>query len=190
MTPRQAFLTRMTALAQMVPNFSLTRELLLIYENQLKDVGYEKLVHSLDKIIGERSSRDPFPSVKEIRETVEPRLNIDSEAAIIANQIVEAIARCGPYTTPLFDPIAKRIVQMEGGWQNVCEMITNSNLATYKAQWRNLAKALLEEKSVQGSAGPTITDQRRQNSGGLVSFSSLLEMIPRSESEPETKKEK
>lgn len=177
--PRQAFLTRIAALAQMVPGFTLAKEMLGIYEAQLKDLGYEALCIALDEIISTRSSRDPFPSVREIRERLDPKADPETEANLIASQIVGAITRIGPYNSAAaraaIGDVGWEIVRMEGGWEHICQSLTYDNLVAMKAQWRNTAKAFI----VRGEriSSDRLIEHKSNSSGRLISLEDILKRV-------------
>lgn len=177
MTPEQEFFTKLTALARLVPNFELTKDITAIYDQHLAPLGYPNVNRALDQIIVDRSSRDPFPSVKEIRSLINPEADPDAESVYIANQVLEAIARCGPYQTPDLGEVGNELVRMEGGWLQICEMVTNDKIPTFKAQWRQLAKSLLLRKRNNVTALPTHNEVR-----SLEAFTdgpgSLLKTMP------------
>lgn len=159
----------------MVPNFTLSKELLSVYEAQLSAWGYEKAVQGLDDIIANRSSRDHFPSVKEIKYAVEPTLDPVHQANEAVSQIISAVSRCGPYVTPIFSELAAAIVSSEGGWQYICEILTNDNLTFLRAQWRDLALAKIHSGRIE-SRKAELSDQRKTE-GSLTHVGSALEQI-------------
>lgn len=111
----------------------------------LSPLGYDRLAIALDETINRRRSRDPFPSVREIREILEPEARPEDEAAEIASRIVRVVARIGPYreaaARDALGPLGWDIVQRQGGWMTVCEMLSYDNLPQLQAQWRRLAEA-------------------------------------------------
>jgi hypothetical protein len=120
-------------------------QVLGLYVEDLADLPFDRVAQAMGEYRRDaKSTRAPLPGM--IRARVEPKSDPEQEAAIMANQIVEAIARTGPYQTPQLDPVAMRIIQMEGGWMQICEMVTNDNLTAFKAQWRTLAKALIGKR--------------------------------------------
>lgn len=152
MTPQEAFYTKLTALAGMCPHFTLTPEIIRLYDEHLVSLGYDKASQALNQLIVSRNSRDPFPSIKEIRAIVEPEENPEDHASIIASSIFGAIARIGPYRSDqareYLGEIAWRVVTSEGGWESVCQIVTDDNAGMFKSQWRKLALALIHRKSI------------------------------------------
>jgi hypothetical protein len=185
MTGREEFFTRLTALACMVQNFTLDETVVAIYDRALAPLGYKNVAEALDEIISERNSRDPFPSIKEIKAKILPELDLEAEAALIASTIVGAVSKFGPYRLKearhILGEVAWAIVETEGGWENICLSLTNDNLGILKAQWRNLAKTFLNRRSV---GAPLLPFPSRKKS--LILFSdSILHVVPQSEGEDE-----
>jgi hypothetical protein len=170
------FYTKLTGLAGMVPGFTLTPEVIGLYDQHLSPIGYEKVCRALDQIILERNSRDPFPSIKEIMMLIDPELDPDQEAMVIASRIAGAVARIGPYQSELarqmIGDIGWQVVKSEGGWENVCQMLTYENQSTMKAQWRNLAKAYMNRSKNSYAAL-----EYSPKPAGLVSFSEVFKSI-------------
>lgn len=144
---QKQFYAKLTGLAAMVPNFRLIDETIELYDQHLAPLGYDRVCKALDRIVVERNSRDPFPSIKDIRLVIDPELDPDQEAIVIASRIAGAVSRIGPYQADLakqlIGEIGWKIVQSEGGWENVCQTLTYENQGTLKAQWRNLARTFL-----------------------------------------------
>ena len=180
MTETQKFFyAKLTGLAGMVQGFTLKVETIELYDQHLGPLGYDRVCTALDRIIVERSSRDPFPSIKEIRMIVDPELDPDQEAMVIASRITGAVARIGPYQSALarnmIGEVGWRIVQSEGGWENICQTLTYENQGTLKAQWRNLAKTFIDRG--EGLSVPRI-EAPSKSTKGLSSFGSMLKSIP------------
>lgn len=171
---QKIFYAKLTGLAAMVSNFTLIEETIELYDQHLEPLGYERVCRALDRIIVERSSRDPFPSIKEIRMIIDPELDPDQEAMVIASKIVGAVARIGPYQSELaqhvIGEVGWRIVQCEGGWENICQTLTYDNQSTLKAQWRNLAKTFMNRSAQDYLALPSSKTQ------GLTSFGNIFQI--------------
>jgi hypothetical protein len=126
----------------------------MYYGHQLHDQALELYVADLEdlpfpevaQVLGELR-RDPkirrCPLPADVRSRLEPSNDPEAIAVAAAAEIVEAIGRVGPYRSPILSLIAGEVVRLEGGWQRVCEVVTNDNQSIYKAQWRELAKSIL-----------------------------------------------
>lgn len=136
---------------------------------------YDALAGALEKIIANRGDRDAFPSVKTIKDQINPEPDDESLANEAATRLAGSIARFG-YTDPkgaraYMGEVAWAIVEREGGWQTVCENVRPNQLPSLKAQWRDLAKALMAKsragKLNQAPALPK-PDHRAAAAGELI----------------------
>ena len=91
-----------------------------------------------------------FPSIKEILEIVEPKVDNEAEGRLIADKIWGAIERFGSLKSKqdlvrtAIGETGWKVVENMGGWRVVCEIASYDNVSTLKAQWRESAKALLD----------------------------------------------
>lgn len=195
MTDREEFFTKLTALAGMVSNFALTPTIVALYDQSLSPLGYEPLSRALDQIIMNRSSRDPFPSISEIRKVVEPEVSERDDAVTVSSLIYKAVAKVGPYQAALareaIGEIGWLIVEREGGWMAVCESVTFDNAGMYKAQWRDMALSIIN-RSKAGLSGPPqlpkLSKQQNQEIDHRKSVMKQLEQM-RNGVEPEKQKQ-
>lgn len=90
---------------------------------------------------------DRFPLPVKLKAMAGLAVNPEDEAIQISGRILGAIASIGPYqgqwARESIGEIGWQVVQMEGGWQTICEIETD-DIPIRKAQWRNLAKSLIE----------------------------------------------
>ena len=160
MTPYQEFYVKITALASLCPSFTLNPEIIRIYDRNLSPLGYERIIQALDEILIDRSSRDPFPSIKDIRGYIDPELNPQHEALETVSRIIESISRIGPYqgqrAKDFIGPLGWAVVTREGGWQQVCSVLNDDNLGTIRAQWRQMAAAIFHRAKNGFTSAPTI----------------------------------
>jgi hypothetical protein len=145
-----------------------------LYVSDLEDLPFAGVTQAMKDLRREvKTTRCPLPAA--IRAKLNPTVDPEAHAALISNEIVEAIGRVGPYYTPEFSPEAAEVVRLEGGWQRVCEVVTNDNLSIYKAQWRQLAKSVIGgERSVQRH----VSDQRRSGGGELTAIGACIQAPP------------
>lgn len=150
-----------------------------LYVADLEDLPFADVSQALGELRRDtKTTRCPLPAA--VRAKLNPEIDPEAHAALIANEIVHAIARVGPYQTPELSDEAMEIVRLEGGWQQVCTSVTNDSLNVCKAQWRGLAKSVIGgERSVQS----LLTDQRRSGRGELTAIGANLP-IP-SDGDPE-----
>ena len=93
---QQGFYQRLMLLASLVP-FQLSPSMIALYDSSLKSIGYERLCLAIDEMIQKRRSRDPFPSLNEIRTLANPELSHEDQAALVASSIIGAVRSIGPY---------------------------------------------------------------------------------------------
>lgn len=152
MTPREEFFQLFAALSSMC-GAQMDHFTLKLYDQELSRMGYDRAAQAVRKIIVSRRGRDPLPSIREIEDVANPEVSIESKAVLESSKIMEAITRIGPYESAEakkhMGDIAWKIVQLEGGWENLCEIVNRDNAAVYKAQWRKMAVALLESETVK-----------------------------------------
>ncbi len=134
--------------------YELDDTIISIYDLTLQKsraYSYAKLCEAIEKIIVERNSRDPFPSVKQIAEIASGgRLKQKEVAVDVANTIVAYIGSKG-YTWPqvsdtfqcdlrkALGEIGHYVVLKYGGWVKLCQDANKSDLTTFKAQLRDSA---------------------------------------------------
>lgn len=147
MDEKQEFRTYLVALAGMVPGFMLKPEMIALYDEAAQKCGYQKANIALKQIIATRNSRDPFPAIADLISLVEFN-GLDAEE--IAMKISGAVAKFGNYRAAdariYLGEVAWEIIQIEGGWENVCQMLTYENMPTLQAQWRRVAQILVQRK--------------------------------------------
>lgn len=143
------FAKRMAVLAQLTPHFELddTGNLLGIYNSHLKAYGYERVCLALDEIIASRNARDPFPSVKEIKEVMDPQVDEKSLAVDTAERLWAAVGKFGWCNDPghTLGEIATEVIRRSGGWRSVCNEANQSEAGIFKAQKRELARAVIQQ---------------------------------------------
>jgi hypothetical protein len=97
-----------------------------------------------------------FPSIAELMATIgKAEQSEQDKAREVAERILGAMSKFGQTNgsgesarkkaqqiDDYIGPIGVEVVKMAGGWNNVCEMTDNDNLATMKAQWRGLAESI------------------------------------------------
>jgi hypothetical protein len=126
-------------------------DLILMYDKLLSPLGYDRVNAALERIIAERRSNDPFPSVREIKAVLEESLSPEDQAPMIAGNILKAISQAGPYQQAKFrelvGDVGWRVVEMSGGLETVCQ-IHDREIGTNRAQWTRLAESLLRSRAL------------------------------------------
>lgn len=135
----------------------------------------------LSTVFQESRKLERFPSLGQMLAFVKPKKDLNGEAALIADKIVHAIERYG-WNNPrqareCIGEVGWALVENSGGWTAVTNVPSYEQLATYKAQWRNSVKAILNkvESGQISSAKDLLPEQER--GGGLTSTKDILKLI-------------
>lgn len=148
---------------------TLSEQRMAIYVEILKNQPLMEVQRAINEILTDsRYKFFPLPAV--ILEHIAPPLNTDHDAIESANRIVQAIANFGYYQAEgakrFIGELGWLVVEREGGWEGLCESLTTDQIPTRKAQWRELAKALIG-RSQRGTLG-TPPELPPSGSGGVV----------------------
>lgn len=150
---RKIFYSRLHAIA-LAARFDFDEEgnLPAMYERALAPLGLERVNEALQKVFEERSSRDPFPSVKEIKAVLNESLSPEDQAPQIAGSILKAISQVGSYQQARFrelvGEVGWRVIEMSGGLETVCQ-IQDREIGMHRAQWTRLAESLLRSNALK-----------------------------------------
>ena len=206
MNPKDKFLSRLAVLAQLCPGFLLSKEVVAIYDQELSTLGYDRASFALESIIKTRRSRDSFPSIAEIREVIEPKVEPRCQAVDVAARILGAVRKHGLYWTSGFTSSGQRyfrgaetrllptwraaaesefgelglmIVSRMGGWTATCEFSENSDPTVFQAQLRDLSISIQN----QAKAGtlhllPALPRSSREQTGVTSIFGVIRGLIP------------
>lgn len=180
---RKEFAERLVALANVIPGYVLAKETMAMYEKLLvPKLGWDRLCKALEKILLERKARDPFPTPSDILAMFNPESDPETRAILASNLIAEAIAKDG-HTNPdrarnRMGELGWAVVQMEGGWINLCQKLPAGDITHFRHQWTKTALAIQK-------AGPTrlrpAIEQRAPTPASepkqLESFDGLLKKI-------------
>lgn len=152
---------------------------LALYCEDLVDLSFSDVSRAIGELRRDpRTTRCPLPSM--IRARLTPESNPESEAIMVIGRIVQAIAKIGPYRTAdakhSIGAIGWRVVQMDGGWEQVCGYTTDA-LGIHKAQWRNMARALIERGVGDETETPRLPEPPSAPMR-TIDFSAMLKPIP------------
>ncbi len=103
------------------------------------------IVSALERLL--RKSRR-FPTVKEILAEAGTLQTDEDAGREVGERIWNAICRHGSQRFDLksvLGEVGSRVVQMQGGWQSICDTATYDNASQLKAQWRELAEVLIRK---------------------------------------------
>jgi hypothetical protein len=153
-------------------------EVLRLYVEDLSDLPFSKVALTMGQLRRDPAvKRCPLPS--QIRSRLNPESNPESEALMIVGRITDAISRIGPYETArareYLGPTGWEVVRLSGGWENVCELTTDT-MATHKAQWRMLAKAVIERGIGAREGGAAL--EHKPSPSGMAKLGQIIQGMP------------
>jgi hypothetical protein len=139
----------------------LTKELIEIWETVLDELTETEIKSAVRQYILNPKNVF-FPKPGQIYGLVRIE-NTDEEAIFIANQIVGAISRIGPYRSEdaktYLGEIGWAVVCLRGGWQEVCNVESNDQIGILTAQLRDATKGIIGRKKRGEELVPKITNQ-------------------------------
>ena len=156
----------------------LPDDVLNLYVEDLADLAFAEVVQHICEIRRDpKTTRCPLPAV--IRARVCPEIDSEAEAVEAVSRIVQAVANIGPYRTEdaraFVGELGWFVVTREGGWQNVCQVLTEENIGALKAQWRQLAIAQHRRAKAGLTDAPALPTHQ---TGGLIDMTKLLPRMP------------
>lgn len=124
------------------------------YAERLLPLGADQVCEALSRML-ETCRR--FPTVGEIKSEMgvgEP--TDDDKGREVAERIYNAIVRIGSINgtgehakqrrdklAEMLGPVGHTVVEMQGGWNRLCEVVMEENATTWKAQWREFAAVII-----------------------------------------------
>lgn len=141
-------------------------EVLDMYAEDLADLPPQKVLSAMEEYRkSPKNTRMPLPA--QIRALCNPAVDDESLAKEAAARIPQAIRRYG-YTNPaeareFIGPLGWQVVERNGGWQSLCETMTDQQLGFFQAQARELVKAhiQLSRAGIMGQA-PTLPTAKNE----------------------------
>lgn len=123
----------------------LDDHVVVMYVNDLLDMSLESIRNAFVEYRRNPKNRS-MPLAADIRALADPKLQIEDEATITVSKLLEAISRFG-YTNQeramdYIGELGRELVKSEGGWENVCQTVTNDNKMIFRSQMMTLAKSL------------------------------------------------
>lgn len=161
--PDELFLRNLNILARL-SSMELSEDIIEMYDRALRPFGYARAARACEEVALERRSRDPFPSIAELREKIDPTLNPKAEAERTASAIITAVRRHG-YNWPqafgdtsnesyrmfrtelalAVGEVGVAVIDEMGGWSAVAQEVgATAELTTIRAQLGRLAMSVIE----------------------------------------------
>jgi hypothetical protein len=145
MNKRQEIARLVTALGEYYDK-PLTPTQIATYSEDLMELEPAQLAQAI-KAYRNDPRNDRFPLPAKLKAAVGMTVNPEDEAVRVAGKILGAIAHIGPYDSAkareYIGEAGWQVVQWEGGWESICEIQTD-DIPIRKAQWRNMAKSVIE----------------------------------------------
>lgn len=157
---------------------------LKLYVEDLADLPFAVVAEAIKQVRRDpKTTRFPLPAV--IRDKIAPAETDELQAMEAAARIPEAVSRFGwnnPGPARLFiGELGWVVVQRDGGWSNVCQVLNEDNLGTLKAQWRNLALGELKRARMGIlHEAPSLPNAAEKNKS-LVNIGDVLKALPKPE---------
>lgn len=151
----QLFFKFLSKLAYMC-NYELDEFTISLYDQALSPFGYESCAGAVMEIIMTRKSRDLFPSIMELKEKIDPRVNKRSDAIAVANRIIDTFGKWKlrynkdpeQFKAWFIDLVGLKewnTVQRMGGYKRLYEeWAMTDNLTAFRAQLRDSALSVLD----------------------------------------------
>lgn len=143
---------------------------LIFYRMKLRDYDIEKINQVLSDI-----AEDPkrFPSVRDITSKLGDTRAISTKdnASVAVGAIFNCIRKYGwpngEKAKEEMGDLAWQIVTMQGGWNNVCNILTNQNQGFYQTQWVNLGIGILERSKANAGNAPALGESKMKENPAL-----------------------
>lgn len=155
---------------------------LVMYVEDLQDLPFEAVAAAMGEVRRDpKTTRCPLPAM--IRARAMPQTDPEAEALEAVGRMVEAISRIGPYRVSdarnFIGELGWAVVTREGGWEQVCSVLTEENIGTLKAQWRQMALAQYRRARAGFSDAPALPEPAGAARLGLLDVKKLLPEMPR-----------
>lgn len=144
---KQLFIKKLTNLAVM-SGFNLNDSLLEFYDQIFQPYGYDRVILALDELGHAMGQGAKFP----MPATIKAKMGIvevsdESKARDISARIINAVSKYGwnneNDAKEHVGAIGWYVVEQQGGWRHVSDLLTDSNTSVFQAQWRDLAMAAM-----------------------------------------------
>lgn len=112
--------------------------------------GHAQVIEALAKC---RRELRTFPTVAEIVARIPGQaVDFKTEGILVAAKILEAVTKFGSYRVEEarkhVGELGWGVIAMSGGWNQICQM-TEKEIGIFRAQWAQLAEALLKRGPVE-----------------------------------------
>lgn len=131
---------------------------LALYVEDLADLPFAAVAQAIKQVrLNPKTTRFPLPAM--IRQQITPSESPEDQGRILSGKVVDAIRRLGwANESAARQSLGDRgwqLVELMGGWQFLCQSMTEDNITTYQAQLRDMASAL-DRTTPRTSSAPRI----------------------------------
>jgi hypothetical protein len=142
LTPKQLFQAMLLSMAKMT-NTALDETIVMMYDQELSPLGYDKVTQAMRKMFADLNSRKPMPSINEIKaqmsdKPLDPKLRAHEVAMRIHCRVMQAAG------DPVCE-IGEEVVRRHGGWSRMAFPLKAVPFEFKK--WEATALAILENPS-------------------------------------------
>jgi hypothetical protein len=163
---------RMLEIVARLAHFQLTPDVVTFYLDALEPHGIADATVVLRKHAERVTPRTGLPSVAQILAAMGKReLGHEEIARELAERIAGAIRRFG-YTQPrraeeFLGAAGWLTIEKLGGWQNICESTDTDDLPVLKAQWREIARGVLDSSEAPRPKALESADSSKSQRGTI-----------------------
>jgi len=142
-----------------------------LYFEALNPFGLDKVNKVLMAYMMDLDQYGKMPTIRAIKIKLGVvAVSKELQSKEVSAKILSAISKFG-YTVSVNDTkiddikkyvgdIGWKVIDLQGGWNAICESVTNANKSTYQAQWRDLALSVLESKREKPFELPKSSDEK------------------------------
>ena len=139
--------------------------IILMYTEDLADLPVSEIARVMNEL-----RRDPkitrFPLPAMIRDRLTPAVTPENEALEAISRVIAAVSNIGPYqiekARAAIGELGWEVVKAEGGWENVCQNLTEDNIGMLRAQWKSIALAKMARAKAGLIDGPSLPEPAMQ----------------------------
>lgn len=152
-------------------NKTLTETQLSMYVEDLMDLSPEDLVRAC-RMYRQDPKHEWFPLPNKIKAML--YLPDDQRARESVARILTAVSRIGPYNSrqarEMIGELGWEVVKLQGGWEEICQTLSDENKGILQAQWRDLAISLVNRNRIRVSEETAALEFKFKPSGRLDKF--------------------
>lgn len=116
-----------------------------LFVEDLEDLDFHTVLETLKQLRRDpKTTRLPLPAI--IRARIQPPESDEDESKQAAARILMAIGKFGwsnsEQAKQFIGRLGWEVVQYQGGWTRVCELVDDNNFNSFQAQWRDLAGSI------------------------------------------------